>query len=205
MDVFDVHRKLIEDYKEFTTAFVDIHDRRIQEHVRQQLERGEQWPEPWLSLNPMFESGGSIESLVSEGLLHPECERVFRVKESLEDPGRHAITLHRHQRQAVETAKSGKSYVLTTGTGSGKSLAYMVPIVDRVLPQPQDAGRQSDHRLPDERAGQQPARRAREVPPATVTAEGRSRSPSPATPARSRARSGRRSSLTRPTSCSPTT
>ena len=28
---------------------------------------------------------------------------------------------------------TGASYVLTTGTGSGKSLAYIVPIVDRVL------------------------------------------------------------------------
>ena len=26
-----------------------------------------------------------------------------------------------------------ESYVLTTGTGSGKSMAYIVPIVDRVL------------------------------------------------------------------------
>jgi ATP-dependent helicase YprA (DUF1998 family) len=44
-----------------------------------------------------------------------------------------SITLHRHQRDAVEVAQTGSSYVLTTGTGSGKSLAYIVPIVDRVL------------------------------------------------------------------------
>jgi ATP-dependent helicase YprA (DUF1998 family) len=35
----------------------------------------------------------------------------------------------------IETARSGKSYVLTAGTGSGKSLAYIIPIVDRVLRQ----------------------------------------------------------------------
>lgn len=34
---------------------------------------------------------------------------------------------------AREAARSGPSYVLTTGTGSGKSLAYIIPIVDRVL------------------------------------------------------------------------
>ena len=43
------------------------------------------------------------------------------------------ITLHRHQADAVRAAGSGASYVLTTGTGSGKSLACIVPIVDRVL------------------------------------------------------------------------
>ena len=30
-------------------------------------------------------------------------------------------------------AQTGVNYVLTTGTGSGKSLAYIVPIVDHVL------------------------------------------------------------------------
>ena len=44
------------------------------------------------------------------------------------------------QREAEEIARSGKSYVLT-GTGSGKSLAYIVPIVDRVLCQePRERG-----------------------------------------------------------------
>ena len=38
---------------------------------------GEQWPEPWLSLNPLFAGGGSISELVTEGLLHSECERIF--------------------------------------------------------------------------------------------------------------------------------
>jgi hypothetical protein len=29
--------------------------------------------------------------------------------------------LHQHQREAIEAARTGKSYVLTTGPGSGKS------------------------------------------------------------------------------------
>ncbi|MGW1979458.1 DEAD/DEAH box helicase [Streptomyces sp. NPDC001889] len=43
------------------------------------------------------------------------------------------MTLYQHQRDAVDAARGRHSYVLTTGTGSGKSLAYIVPIVDRVL------------------------------------------------------------------------
>ena len=33
----------------------------------------------------------------------------------------------------IEAARTGANYVLTTGTGSGKSLAYIVPIVDHVV------------------------------------------------------------------------
>ncbi len=41
--------------------------------------------------------------------------------------------MHRHQSDAIEIAGKGESYVLATGTGSGKSLAYFIPIVDSVL------------------------------------------------------------------------
>ncbi len=133
MDIFQVHQALIDDYESFTTSAVSPRDPRISQHVREELADRRQWPEPWLSLNPMFESGGSIDELVAEGLLHSECSKIFRPKLDMDDAGARPITLHRHQREAVETARSGKSYVLTTGTGSGKSLAYIVPIVDRAL------------------------------------------------------------------------
>jgi len=140
VDVFKVRDTVIDDYRSFTTASIDIKDARLKHHYESELDGDRQWPEPWISLNPSFASGGRIDELVREGLLHPECERIFRAKEHLEDPGRSPITLHRHQRQAVEVAQTGESYVLTTGTGSGKSLAYIVPIVDHVLRKPKTPG-----------------------------------------------------------------
>ncbi|MGH3907333.1 MAG: DEAD/DEAH box helicase [Pseudonocardiaceae bacterium] len=133
MDAFKVHDQLIRDYRSFTEGFVEIRDRRIQQHVEEQSASGAQWPAPWLALNPAFAPGGRIDELVQDGLLHPECERIFRPKRTVDDAGSTPITLHQHQREAVEVARTGASYVLTTGTGSGKSLAYIVPIVDRVL------------------------------------------------------------------------
>jgi len=131
MDVFRVRDRLIDDYREFTGSFVDIHDKKIREHVADRMARGYQWPDPWLSLNPNFASGGTITDLIAERLLQPECERIFRLKD--DNPDSPVLRLHQHQREAIEAARTGGSYVLTTGTGSGKSLAYIIPIVDRVL------------------------------------------------------------------------
>ena len=131
MDVFGVRDRLIEDYREFTGSFVDIHDRPSANTSHERMARGYQWPEPWLSLNPNFASGGTVTELVAEGLLQPDCEKIFRLKD--DDPDGPVLRLHQHQREAIEAARPGSSYVLTTGTGSGKSLAYIVPIVDRVL------------------------------------------------------------------------
>ncbi len=133
MDVFAVREQLVGDYASFTGSFVEPRDERIAGLIEQRMASGAQWPDPWLSLNPAFASGGTVSDLVGAGLLHPECERIFRVKTDRDDPGRLPITFHRHQADAIEVAAGGRSYVLTTGTGSGKSLAYIVPIVDRVL------------------------------------------------------------------------
>ena len=81
MDVFRVRDRLIDDYREFTGSFVDIHDKSIREHVAERMARGYQWPDPWLSLNPNFASGGTITDLIAEGLLQPECEKIFRLKD----------------------------------------------------------------------------------------------------------------------------
>jgi superfamily II DNA/RNA helicase/very-short-patch-repair endonuclease len=133
VDIFQIHSQLIDDYRSFTTAGVDIRDQRIREEIERTLDEGRQWPEPWVSLNPMFASGGSIDELINDELLTEGCSYIFRDKKTIDDHGSGPITLHKHQRDAVEAARSGKSYVLTTGTGSGKSLAYIVPIVDHVL------------------------------------------------------------------------
>jgi superfamily II DNA/RNA helicase len=133
LDVFRVHEQVIADYRAFTSGFVEIRDRRIKAYVDQQMNDGVQWPDPWVSLNPSFASGGTVDALVAEGLLHPECSRIFRMKPDRSAASAPPIRFHRHQREAIQTARSGESYVLTTGTGSGKSLAYIVPIVDAVL------------------------------------------------------------------------
>ena len=133
MDAFEVHRHLIADYAAFTEGFVSAREPHVAAAIAEQASQGVQWPDPWLSLNPSFATGGRISDLVSEGLLASECERIFRTKHNLTDPGSQDLTLHRHQREAIEAAAERASYVLTTGTGSGKSLAYIIPIVDRVL------------------------------------------------------------------------
>ncbi len=133
MDPFDVHGRLVADYSAFTSGFMSVRDDRIQAHVEARMAAGDQWPDPFVSLNPSFASGGSISDLVQDGLLHPECERIFQVGKSPVSADGQVIDLHQHQREAVEIARGGVSYVLTTGTGSGKSLSYIVPIVDRVL------------------------------------------------------------------------
>jgi very-short-patch-repair endonuclease len=133
MDVFDLRQRLVDDYARYTRSFIRIADPRIQDFVDGKLAQGSLWPEPLLQLNPTYLPGGTIDDLVRDGTLHAECSRIFRVEKNKEDPIGKDLILHTHQVQAIRQAKSGKSYVLTSGTGSGKSMTYIVPAVDHVL------------------------------------------------------------------------
>jgi ATP-dependent helicase YprA (DUF1998 family)/very-short-patch-repair endonuclease len=132
MDVFDLRNNLIADYATYIRSFIRIRDRRTQDYVQASLEEGLLWPDPLIQLNPSFEPGAWIDDLVNDGTLHAECASIFRIKTDPDTRGK-PMRLHKHQTDAIYVARSRENYVLTTGTGSGKSLAYIVPIVDAVL------------------------------------------------------------------------
>ena len=87
---------------------------------------GRFWPEPLITVNPHFERGASIDELVADGTLCAETGRIFRIEGQ-------ALELYRHQAQAISKAAAKQSFVVTTGTGSGKSLCFFVPIIDRAI------------------------------------------------------------------------
>ncbi|MDF7826479.1 DEAD/DEAH box helicase [Pontiellaceae bacterium B12227] len=133
MDIFDYRKTLIDHYAEYISGFIKIRDERISSSLQDTLTSGHLWPESLIQLNPCFKPGRSIDDLVEASILHDECSRVFRRKSEggLSSP----LRLHTHQEEALLTAQSKENYVLTTGTGSGKSMTYIIPIVDHVLKQ----------------------------------------------------------------------
>lgn len=142
MDVFNFRDQVVDEYADYIRSFVTIHDDRIRDKVVEELNTGLLWPEPLIQLNPAFQPGPLLAQLISEGALHPQTSKIFRRKPTpAEDYG--PLRFHTHQVQAIDAARAGDNYVLTTGTGSGKSLAYIVPIVDHVLRQGSGKGIQA--------------------------------------------------------------
>lgn len=135
--MFDLRQRLVNDFSEYIRSFIKIRDESIEQFVESELDRGALWPEPLMGLNPSFESGGSIDELCEEGLLDSRCGTIFRSGKGPDDHSGQLMRLHCHQVEAIRSAKAQRNYVLTTGTGSGKSLAYIVPIVDSILSNPQ--------------------------------------------------------------------
>jgi hypothetical protein len=126
VNVFDLDRALITDYERFARSFTKIRAADIWNQIDAIYATGAFWPEPLITINPHFERGAKIDELVADGTLRPETGRVFRADGK-------TLELYRHQAQAISKAAAGQSFVVSTGTGSGKSLCFFVPIIDRAI------------------------------------------------------------------------
>lgn len=131
--MFDLRKQLVEDFGNYIRSFLRISDPQISSFVESEIERGSLWPEPLLQLNPSFAPGRIVDELVETGVVDHRCGTIFRRQKSAEKPDGFPLRLFKHQERAIQLAQDGRNYVLTTGTGSGKSLSYMLPIVDHVL------------------------------------------------------------------------
>ena len=123
---FEFDHRLIQSYEQFSRSCSAIRAYDLREIINQEYDNGRFWPDALLSLNPRYLSDHTVDELVNTGTLDEGTARVFRFGDS-------SLRLHRHQAEAIAKAKSGKSFVVTTGTGSGKSICFFVPIVDRVI------------------------------------------------------------------------
>lgn len=125
MNVFHIHSQIVDDYATYIGSFLNIADPSIRAVVKGELEKGKLWPEPLLQFNPAFEMVGSVADLSRNGALHRDIADIFK-----------GYSLYRHQLEAIELGTAGKDFIVTSGTGSGKSLTYIGSIFHQLLSSP---------------------------------------------------------------------
>ena len=93
---------------------------------------------PYLDMSGSYKSGRSLHELMDQGLvskgfgtLEPVSEKERELK--LERP------LYLHQEKALLKADAGNNLIVTTGTGSGKTECFLLPILQALLSE-EDAG-----------------------------------------------------------------
>lgn len=130
-NVFDFRDRLIGEYSSFSRSFSRIAASDIRDEVERQYSEGRYWPEPLVQINPNYQRKGTVQQLVTEGVLHKACADLFQTGKTEDNP--QPLHLYAHQMQALAKGQGKQSYVVTTGTGSGKSLSFFIPVVDRIL------------------------------------------------------------------------
>jgi len=135
MTIFDLHAAVLADYRDFVRSFLPISDERARQYVDRALEEEARlWPDPLVQLSPSYAMGATVDELAKQGLITRETAEIFRSADGK------PFRLYRHQEEAIRKALSGESFVVTSGTGSGKSLCYFLPMVDHLIRHPDTGG-----------------------------------------------------------------
>lgn len=127
MDTFNLNAGVIDRYAEFARSFSDVKAPEILKQVNTFYADQKFWPSPLITINPQFERGASVTKLITDGLLDPALGGMFI------DQFGEPLTFHKHQERSVIKAHRDESFIVTTGTGSGKSVCFFAPILDRIV------------------------------------------------------------------------
>jgi ATP-dependent helicase YprA (DUF1998 family) len=84
---------------------------------------------PFLEATPPYTTGLSIRELVAEGTLSQEFLRLGSNSFPLDRP------VYTHQEASVRKIAAGRNLLIATGTGSGKTESFLIPIIDYLLRQ----------------------------------------------------------------------
>ena len=150
MSIFNLHANVLDDYRDFVRSFFTVADDRAREFIERELvAEARLWPEALLQVSPSYARVASVDELADRGVILRETAQIFRTEsgsplEILElnerantaAPQGQPFYLYQHQVEALERAGRRESYVVTSGTGSGKSLTYFLPIIDAFLRNP---------------------------------------------------------------------
>lgn len=77
---------------------------------------------PFISLSRTFMKGASLDQLIAEGVLHPHIKHLSPYPAA-----------YLHQEKAFRAIKDGKGTLVSTGTGSGKTESFLLPIISHCL------------------------------------------------------------------------
>lgn len=89
---------------------------------------------PFIEIKDSFKSGASIRTLIEKGILSPLFAELEKSKpQSYQRKLPLDRTLYLHQQRAIEKVVSGNNVVVSTGTGSGKTNCFLIPVINELL------------------------------------------------------------------------
>jgi len=84
---------------------------------------------PFLEATPPYVTGKSIRELVEEGILNKGFLKLASNSFPLDRP------VYKHQEEAIRKVQAGRNILVATGTGSGKTESFLIPIINHLLNQ----------------------------------------------------------------------
>ncbi|OLR58524.1 hypothetical protein BHF70_02145 [Anaerostipes sp. 494a] len=108
-------------YKRYLRTIFEIADEEYSAQFKQELEAKESFAKgPYLDVVDSFKKGRTLKQLIESGLLPESFQECGFIMDR---------PLYLHQEEAIKRCAEGKNIVVSTGTGSGKTESFLIPIL----------------------------------------------------------------------------
>ena len=121
----EASREIAAKYKRYLNTIFSIEDEHYAKEFRKAIDNEGMFSSgPYLDVTDSFVTGKTLEQLMEEGQIEPGFSSIGI---PMDRP------LYKHQQIALERIQKGKNLVVSTGTGSGKTECFLIPILNALI------------------------------------------------------------------------
>ena len=132
-DILSATRHITDKYTRYLKTMFDIADPQYKKLFDQEMERiGSFYKGPYLDVVDSFENGKTVPELIKEGILNTDLVQIKDI---------YSKTLFKHQESSLRKITSGRNIVVSTGTGSGKTESFLIPILNSLMNERKEQGK----------------------------------------------------------------
>ncbi|MCV7176152.1 DEAD/DEAH box helicase [Mycolicibacterium sphagni] len=125
LDPLETSRQIEQSYKRYLKTLLSPRDGKLAEAFDAEIDATSMLTKgPMLELTPPYETGATPRQLIEQGVLHSEFAHIGI---PVDQP------LYVHQETAIRKFLAGRNLVVSTGTGSGKTESFLIPIINSLL------------------------------------------------------------------------
>ena len=125
-NIIDASKRIANKYRRYLKTMFDIKDPDYKGIFERRLEESKSFEKgPYLDVTNSFEKGRSIPQLIQDGIVSADFQYLKRLY--------NIPNLHKHQEEALLKAISGENLIVSTGTGSGKTECFLLPLINELM------------------------------------------------------------------------
>lgn len=125
-NIIEASKKIANKYRRYLKTMFDIKDEEYKKIFEARLEESKSFEKgPYLDVTNSFAKGRSLPQLIEEGIVSKDFEKIKRLY--------NIPNLHYHQEEALLKAINGENLIVSTGTGSGKTECFLLPLINELM------------------------------------------------------------------------
>ncbi|MEU0265686.1 DEAD/DEAH box helicase [Nocardioides sp. NPDC006303] len=128
IDAVSTSAEITSTYRRYLQSLLAVRDPEIDAALRKTIDETPMLDKgPFLEATPPYAPGASARDLIKSGILSKRFADLHSEALPLDRP------LYVHQEQSIRKVAAGRNVVVATGTGSGKTESFLLPILDSLV------------------------------------------------------------------------